>query len=193
MSVLQLFSNNAVSLLNASISATDTSLQVQPGLGSLFPQPSLPGEYFLVTLETLAAPFSREIIKVTGRSGDTFTFSLLDRAQEGTTAQAWTANDTLVDHRVTADTLKSLAATSAGPDARVYDAPFDISYTITSTILSLAQTFVPNSSAVWVGGLRMKRGIDYTEGPMILTINSVIPEEDITAGQNIVVDYTPTI
>lgn len=107
MSLLQLFSNNAVSLLNAPISASSTSLQVQPGLGALFPQPSQPGEFFLVTLETIAAPFNREIIKVTGRSGDTLTFSLADRAQEGTVAQAWAANDTLVDHRATAETYRA--------------------------------------------------------------------------------------
>jgi hypothetical protein len=103
----QLFTNNAVSLLAAPISATATSLQVLPGHGALYPQPGS-GDFFLITLENQNATL-REIIKVTGRSGDTFTFSLADRGQEGTTAQAWTAHpgaDTLVDHRITAETIR---------------------------------------------------------------------------------------
>lgn len=106
MSVLQLFTNNAISLLQTSISPTDTSIQVQPGLGAQFPNPTLPGEFFLVTLETIAAPFYREIIKISGRSGDTLTVAAGGRAQEGTTAQAWLATDTLVDHRITAETIR---------------------------------------------------------------------------------------
>lgn len=102
----QLFSNNAVTLLMAAISPTDTSLTVMPGHGAMFPQPTLPGDYFLITLENEAATI-REIIKVTGRTGDVFTG--ISRGQEGTTPLAWSAslgNDTLVDHRVTAGTLR---------------------------------------------------------------------------------------
>lgn len=102
---IQLFTNNAVSLLAAPISASNTSLTVMAGLGNLYPNPG-PGEYFLVTLEDQAGS-AREIIRVNSRSGDTF--SGLVRAQEGTIAQAWSASlgsDTLVDHRVTAETMR---------------------------------------------------------------------------------------
>lgn len=103
----QLFTNNAVSLLALPITSSDTALTVMTGYGLLFPNPG-PNEYFLVTLENETAT-AREIIRVTGRTGDTFTFSLSDRAQEGTIAQGWGAsfgNDTLVDHRLTAETLE---------------------------------------------------------------------------------------
>lgn len=104
----QLFSNNAVSLLTAPITATSTSLTVMAGHGALYPQPTGDGsDYFLITLEDQSASV-REIIKVTGRTGDTLFFTLVDRGQEGTTPLAWSAsagNDTLVDHRITADTL----------------------------------------------------------------------------------------
>lgn len=106
LNLKQLFTNNAVSLLTAPISATSTSLTVMAGYGALYPNPG-PNEYFLVTLENQTASV-REIIKVTGRVGDTFTFTLADRGQEGTTALPWAAssgNDTLVDHRVTAETM----------------------------------------------------------------------------------------
>lgn len=102
----QLFTNNAVSLLATAISSSATSLTVMSGYGSLFPQPVDAGDFFLVTLENQTGT-AREIIRVTGRSGDTFTGIV--RAQEGTTAQAWSASigsDTLVDHRVTAETMR---------------------------------------------------------------------------------------
>lgn len=102
----QLFTNNAVSLLAIPISAGATSLTIMSGFGALFPQPVDPGDFFLVTLENETAT-AREIIRVTGRTGDTFTG--LVRGQEGTTAQAWSASlgsDTLVDHRVTAETMR---------------------------------------------------------------------------------------
>ena len=101
---IQLFTNNAVTLLAAPIGPADTSMTVMTGFGALFPSPG-PGQFFLVTLENQAATL-REIIKVTGRTGDTFTG--LVRAQEGTTAQSWSASlgsDTLVDHRITAETM----------------------------------------------------------------------------------------
>jgi hypothetical protein len=103
----QLFSNNAVSLLATAIGAGDTSLTVMAGYGALFPQPTGDAsDFFLVTLENQTATV-REIIRVNGRTGDTFTG--LVRAQEGTSAFAWGAslgNDTLVDHRVTAETMR---------------------------------------------------------------------------------------
>lgn len=104
--MLQLFTNNAVSLLAAPLSAGGTSLQVMAGYGALFPEPG-PNEYFLVTLENETGT-AREIIRVTNRTGDVLSFSPADRAQEGTTALDWGAslgNDTLVDHRITAGTL----------------------------------------------------------------------------------------
>ena len=102
----QLFTNNAVALLATPISAGAASLTVMAGLGSLYPSPAAAGEYFLVTLEDQAGTV-REIIRVNGRTDDTFTG--LVRGQEGTTAQAWSASlgsDTLVDHRVTAETMR---------------------------------------------------------------------------------------
>lgn len=106
MAVKQLFANNAVSLLASPITAASTSLTVMSGYGVLFPQPTSAGEYFLITLEDQSA-LHREIIKVTGRIGDTFTG--LTRGLEGTAPRAWGASsgdDTLVDHRVTAETMR---------------------------------------------------------------------------------------
>lgn len=111
LNLTQLFTNNAVSLLVAPISATATSLTVMPGHGVQFPQPTGDGsDFFFITLEDQGATV-REIIKVTGRTGDTLTFALSDRGQDGTVPLAWTSAvgaDTLVDHRITAETLRRL-------------------------------------------------------------------------------------
>lgn len=103
MAVKRLFTNNAVSLLQAGISASATTLNVIPGHGAMFPSPGA-NEIFVVTLENQSASL-REIVHVTARNNDTFT---IVRGQEGTTPLNWPAssgNDTLVDHRVTAGTL----------------------------------------------------------------------------------------
>lgn len=110
MSVTQLFSNNAVALLETSIGPTDLSINLQTGLGEYFPQPVNPGDFFLITLETIASPLTREIVKIIGRSGDTLIVDPSGRAWENPNglfpAQSWTALETLVDHRITAYTIK---------------------------------------------------------------------------------------
>lgn len=105
MSVLQLFTNNAVSLLQAPLAVNGTSIQLQAGAGSAFPQPSAPGEFFLITLESIANPLQREIIKIIARAGDTLIIDSNGRGQEDTVAQNW-STETLVDHRITAETIR---------------------------------------------------------------------------------------
>lgn len=102
---LQLFTNNGISLLNTDISATDLTIQLDPGAGSGFPQPTNTGEWFVVTIEDGSAPVSREIVKIIDRVGDTLIVDPVGRGWEGTTAQAWTAGNVIVDHRITAGTL----------------------------------------------------------------------------------------
>ena len=96
-----LFTNNANSTLASGISNSDLSLTVQTGTGALFPNPTTAEQYFLVTLEVGTL---REIVKVTSRSTDVLT---IVRAQEGTTAQTWSAG-TKVSHRITAGSLSAI-------------------------------------------------------------------------------------
>lgn len=105
MSDIQLFSNGAISLLNASISASATLIELQQGQGYLFPQPSS-NEFFLVTLEDISAPQDREIIKIISVAGDNLIVASDGRGYEGTVARQWEANETLVDHRITAETIR---------------------------------------------------------------------------------------
>jgi hypothetical protein len=90
-----LISNNAASTLASSITDADTNLVLATGDGALFPSPT--GiEWFPLTLQSSAAI---EILKATARSGDSIT---VERAQEGTTAMAFSAGDG-TDFKVTFD------------------------------------------------------------------------------------------
>jgi hypothetical protein len=99
----QLFGNNASSLLAASISDTDLTIQVTTGFGALFPNPGA-DEYFLVTLENDSGDI--EVVKITSRSTDLLTVPALGRGQEGTSAQSWTNGQARVELRLTRGTME---------------------------------------------------------------------------------------
>jgi hypothetical protein len=88
---MQLFTNNASSVLATGISAAATSLVVSAGTGARFPNPS-GGDYFLLTLFQMSGSteVNHEIVKCTSRTTDTL---VIARAQEGTTARAFNAAD----------------------------------------------------------------------------------------------------
>lgn len=93
------FSNNASTTLFSSVLMSDTQIVVSPGGGALFPAAG-GSDYFMVTVVDSAAGHL-EIMKVTNRSGDTFT---VERAQENTTARAFTAGSP-VELRLTAQSI----------------------------------------------------------------------------------------
>ena len=97
-----LYTNNASTILASGITNSATSLTVQTGNGAKFPNPTSP-DYFMCTLQGVSGT-PIEIIKVTARSTDTFT---IVRAQEGTTASAFNAND-IVELRVTAGEMTQI-------------------------------------------------------------------------------------
>lgn len=99
------FSNNASAALASSITNVATSVAVTSGQGALFPILS-GGDYFYATL--VDSSNNLEIVKVTARSTDTMT---VVRAQDGTTARAYTAGDK-VEVRVVAAGLNDLVAQS---------------------------------------------------------------------------------
>lgn len=197
LQLTQLFSNNAVSLLTAPITASSTSLTVMTGHGALYPQPTGDGsDYFLITLEDQSATI-REIIKVTARVGDTLYFTLADRGQEGTTPQAWSTapgNDTLVDHRITAETLTRAMQkpqASATPGVMCFNQTFTLNAPVGgNTVVDLDGTFQGGSTQLYVGGLRQKLGIDYTESaPNQLTLQYELTQSMVDEGQHITIDF----
>ena len=92
------FANNAYGTLSQAYATTATSIVLTAGNGARFP--TLTGsQYFFATL--LDTSNNLEIVKVNARSTDTLT---IVRAQEGTTARAFSTNDR-VELRVTAGGL----------------------------------------------------------------------------------------
>lgn len=93
------FANNAATTLFSSVIVSDSQIIVSPGGGALFPAAG-GSNYFMVTVVDIATGLL-EIMKVTNRSGDTFT---VVRAQEGTTARAFPSGSP-VELRLTAQSI----------------------------------------------------------------------------------------
>ena len=98
-----LFANNVSALLNNDVAPGDGSIVLASGQGAKYPSPTA-GEYFVVTLQNLQTG-EIEVCNCTGRTGDLLT---VERAQEGTTAQAFTAADSIVQMRLTKGILEKL-------------------------------------------------------------------------------------
>jgi len=81
--------NNASTQFAASITATATVFSVTSGTGALFPALG-PSDWCWLTLTDGLS--SREVVKCTAISGDSFT---IIRGQDGTTAKAWAAGQTV--------------------------------------------------------------------------------------------------
>jgi hypothetical protein len=113
------YTNNATTTLTAAVGPGDTTLPVAST--SLFPQgvDFANGGAFYVTLESTLIANQREICKVIGMS---VTALLVERGQDGTLAQSFSANTTRVERRaVAADydnfvQAEELAAHVAAPD-----------------------------------------------------------------------------
>lgn len=96
------FTDNATALLAATITTVSTVVAVATSAGALYP--TLTGsEYFMIAVQDTAG--NTEYMKVTAISGDNLT---VVRAQEGTSAQSFTANLARVELRNTAGTMAAL-------------------------------------------------------------------------------------
>lgn len=82
-----LFSNNATALLAAGIAVGATSCTGGAGSGTLFPSPNAAiGQFFFATFVSAADVNTKEIVRCTARTTDTFTIT--------PTVNAWSAGDT---------------------------------------------------------------------------------------------------
>lgn len=94
-----LFANNAGSTLAGGITNASLTANLASGTGALFPHPAA-DEYFVGTFTDASTGLLTEIVHITDVTGDVIT---MVRAQEGTTALNWAAND-LFDNLMTAGT-----------------------------------------------------------------------------------------
>lgn len=156
-----LFANNANTTLAGSINTTATALTVSSGAGSLFPSPTS-GQGFAVTLVDAATGLLNEIMYCTSRTGDVLTVT---RAQEGTSAQNWSAGD-LVNNFVTAGTAQSFAqATSIQNNSYNYAAD-------TGTANAYIVLLSPTQSAPVIGALIHFTAANANTGASTLTVDS---------------------
>jgi len=100
---LIVFENNSNGLLAADIDDVTTTITLLAGHGTNFPSVTAPDEIFFITLQNYAAQLV-EICRVTDRVADVFTVL---RGQDGTTAKAWATASTVVQLRVTKETLEA--------------------------------------------------------------------------------------
>lgn len=106
----QLYTNNASAPLDVTITSGATSLTLGTGFAN-FASPT-GGDF---QMATLTDGVNIEIVKITARSSGTLT---VVRAQEGTTAQAWTGGACTVSARITAGMLGQIVQNeSATTDA----------------------------------------------------------------------------
>lgn len=149
MALIQ-YTNNAATTLNANITNSQTSITVTTGGGALFP--SISGsQFFFMTLEN-AAGTVREIVKVTARSGDTFT---IVRAQDNTTAQSFSSGDK-VEQRVIAKEMNAISSgiATGGGDDQVF---FENQKTVTTNY-----TISTGRNAMTAGPVTINSGITVT-------------------------------
>jgi hypothetical protein len=97
-----LFANDAQSTLAGSITNVALTANLAAGTGVLFPAPGA-GQYFVLSFIDAATGLLTEIVHVTNVTGDVIT---MVRAQEGTTALAWTAGD-IAANLCTAGTMQA--------------------------------------------------------------------------------------
>lgn len=102
----RLFTNNATGKLAAPLDSDDNTLLLETGQGALFPSPT-GDDYFTLTLTQMGQETSWEIVKATGRVGDTLSVT---RAQEGTAALEW-AVGSKAELRITAGALEAKSDT----------------------------------------------------------------------------------
>jgi len=181
----QKFANNASSLLAASITDVETTIQVDAGFGALFPNPGA-GEYFVIALENALGDV--EICKVTARATDLFT---VVRGWEDTTAQAWTVGVTRVELRNTAGSMRQMIQRSG--DTMEGDLNMD-NYEITNAHLTGATIIGPgaiiqgatitNANGDTCNALEIPNNCDppTVGGSPILTVQTFDPQSVFTAG-----------
>lgn len=150
MSSAYQFTNNAASTLASGISNSATSITVATGTGGIFPTLTT-GQFCFCTLQNTAGTVV-EIVKVTARSGDTFT---VVRAQDGTAASAFITGDKF-ELRLTAGELNQLFAgvATGGSTDQVF---FENGQTVTANY-----TVTSGKNALSTGPITVNSGISVT-------------------------------
>ncbi len=136
------YSNNAKSILTADFNAVDTTLSITPLDVAKFPSISETWDYFKLILRDIASN-KYEIVKVISITGSDFTVL---RAQEGTTAEDWLANNEIYLGITKQDLLDNRKEGSGGNEvvksANFVLNPDEVANVITMDTAGIVATFV---------------------------------------------------
>lgn len=140
--------NNAVTIIREAISASDTTIVVALGSGSIFPELNA-GDYFYATLSS--ANGDVEIVRVNTRNGDTMT---VVRGQEDTTPRAFPVNSRF-ELRVTAQSVLDALSTATNyqgasdtdPTTRLDGTPLEVGDFYFNTVINQVRFY---TGAGWV-------------------------------------------
>ena len=157
---LPLFTNNAATALARGITPIDTILQLTPGTGSYFPQPT-GGNYFMLTLVQINNPEIAEIVKCINRTGDYLT---VERGQENTQPQIFNISDN-VQLRITAQSLNLFAQGGGGGGGGAATQVVEFTATQGQTVFTIPFSYVPDNYnlAVFVNGSKQIIDVNYSE------------------------------
>lgn len=142
MANIFLFADNASTTLAGAITPTAVTVQLAPGTGALFPNPGA-GQQFALSFTDAATGEENEITYCTAISGDTCT---VIRAQEGTTAQSWSAGD-IAENRWTAGQASAMLQAVQLNPTRIVGASGAFAMTTADGAIGLDRTSSPGVSA----------------------------------------------
>ena len=173
---IQIFANNAKTTLAAPINATQTTITVAPGTGSLFPNPTT-GQQFKVTLVSASSSTVYEICNCTAISGDTLT---VIRAQEGTTGTPFVLSD-IVGHYDTAAVMTDLVQTEQLQAGTYSYADVGGTANALTATISSNLTVIPDGFNLVLGALTANTGAT----TLTLTLGStILSSKPIVKGNN---------
>jgi len=173
---IQLFANNAKTTLAAPINATQTTITVAPGTGSLFPNPAS-GQAFMVTLVSAASSTTYEICLCNGRLGDTLS---VIRGQEGTSGTPFLLND-IVGNFDTAGVMNGLVqAVQLQNQYFLFAVASGSANALTATIPS-SLTTVPNGMSIVIQSAFANTGATTLNLTLGSTATGVLPVLSVNA------------
>ncbi len=172
--------NNAKGAVSVAILSGDLSVTLETGDAAGFPQT---GTFRATMHSPTEDPETGEIVTAAYSSGETFT---IVRAQENTTAQAW-SEGTVFRIYITAGQIEQIedAINNLQITALVRNEVPVGSVNGTNTAFTTAATFSAGSLSVFQNGIRLKGGgVDYTEGTQAFTMVTAPSTGDL-----LLVDY----
>jgi len=176
--------NNAKTVINQPTGLTISDLLLTVADASSFPTQ---GDFLITVWNNTLYPdptddINREIIKVTNVVGNTFT---IERGQEDTVAVAHSNSD-MVAMLITAGTFEELEeAILVNNDSIIVGENLSSQADGINTIFTLSNNYVPNSTKLFINGMRMTRFEDYTEETLNTIKIPIVVEND----EKVVIDY----